>query len=679
MMPILKSGPGFYKKPFYISIGIKFYLLMVLLIGLPMVSSMFYVVSHEKKIMRNEMESRARSMVVSLALQGNQMILENLYLIQQSLTDYSRLPDVSQILFIDFDNMVMAANDPLRIGEILSGDSLYQTARKSGKETIAYYRNKEGIETLAIFEPMFLNNKVHGWIRLDLSLKQVEIHIRKNTHQLVLLTSLFALIAIISVFAISRKISAVLSLLVNKFKKLEDRDFTEKLFVRSHDELKELADSYNHLVDEKQLAFRQLHQMAYYDSLTGLPNRLQFYDLIGENIQANSPRNEAIAIVVMDLDRFKEVNDTLGHAYGDSLLLLVSAGLKKVLRPTDTIARLGGDEFGIILPMASAQHIDVVLQKLLKVLRGSFEIKEIPLVIEAGMGIALYPRDGEEPDTLFRRADIAMYESKRHKLSHTFYHPEIDQYSPEKFALLGELSHGIENGELFLLFQPIVNLNTGLVSGVEALVRWRHPVRGLIPPDQFVFPAEQTGLIKPLTLYILQKALSQCHAWRREGKKVSMAVNISVRNLEDPYFCEQMVHLLQFFAIDPSLVYLEVVETSMMTHAEKVMDAMICLSNAGIHFSIDDFGTGYSSLSYLRKLPIKTVKIDKSFIREMTIHKNDALIVRSIIEMAHTLDLTVVAEGVENQETYQQLAALGCDEAQGYFIKRPVPVEEINF
>ncbi|MBI1822479.1 MAG: EAL domain-containing protein [Nitrospirae bacterium] len=421
----------------------------------------------------------------------------------------------------------------------------------------------------------------------------------------------------------------------------------------------------------------KVQRLAYYDTLTSFPNRHLFHDLLEKGIFQGQRDGRPGAILLLDLDRFKEINDTLGHHRGDLLLQKVGLRLKEALFTKDTVARLGGDEFGILLSMASSDHAGLVANKILKALEEPFEVEGLPVVVETSIGIALYPDHGSNADSLIQRGDVAMYASKKEKIDFVVYNSELDQHSPGRLALMGELRHAIENRQLFLHYQPIIDLQTRRICGVEALVRWNHPKQGIVPPDQFILPAEHTGLIKTLTKFVLQEAIQQSLSWTREGKKISLAVNLSVRNLQDPLLPSQMIQMIRSLGIEPGLLNFEITESAIMTNIESVIKTIRLLNHEGVNFSIDDFGIGYTSLSYLKKLAVKSIKIDRSFIKNMLRDQEDHLIVRSTIDLAHSLNLRVIAEGVEDQETLEKLITLGCDEAQGYFISRPVPAEDL--
>ncbi|MCG3117882.1 MAG: EAL domain-containing protein [Candidatus Manganitrophus sp. SA1] len=425
-------------------------------------------------------------------------------------------------------------------------------------------------------------------------------------------------------------------------------------------------------VIQRKRSEEKLKYMAYYDLLTDLPNRAHLRDLLRETTTAGAPEGGRLSLLCLDLNHFREVNDALGRNLGDSLLQQIGPRLKSVLGGADTVARLGADEFAVVLPGINQEDAISVACKILKAMEAHFVVGALALEIGVSIGIALYPDHGEEADTLMQAADAAMYVAKQSDNGYAVYVPERDQPNPRRLALIGELRRAIEDNQLFPHYQPKINIKTGRIIGVETLIRWQHPHFGLIPPDQFIMMAEQTGLIKPLTYWVLNAALCQCEQWRRQGLTIPVAVNLSARNLQDSQLPERVSELLQKSGVEPDQLALEITESIIMADPQRAMEILTDLSEMGIRLSIDDFGTGYSSLGYLKKLPVDEVKIDKSFVREMASNQDDIVIVRSTIDLAHNLGLEVVAEGVENQETLSRLAALGCDAAQGYFISRPV-------
>jgi len=426
-------------------------------------------------------------------------------------------------------------------------------------------------------------------------------------------------------------------------------------------------------VTARKRAEAALEHQALHDALTDLPNRVLLHDRLQQAIRAAQRDKTTLALLIMDLDRFKEVNDTFGHQTGDQLLGQLGERLGSVLRVSDTIARLGGDEFAMLLPTATIEDARHIAGRLLEVLDEPFALGNLQLEIDASIGIALSPEHGSDADTLLRRADVAMYIAKRTNSGHALYAAEQDQHSPMRLALVGELRRAIDQNELSLYFQPKVSLKDSRVVCAEALVRWQHPSHGLLGPDEFVPIAEQTGLIRPLARWVLEAAVRQCASWRQEGLDLAVAVNLSMRNLHDPEIVDTIRQLLVRWGIPPARLVIEITESSLMADAARAMDVLARLREMGVGISVDDFGTGYSSLAYLKRLPVDELKIDKSFVTQMATDENDEAIVRSTIGLAHDLGLTVVAEGIEDQQTWNLLAALGCDVGQGYFVSRPVP------
>ncbi len=420
-----------------------------------------------------------------------------------------------------------------------------------------------------------------------------------------------------------------------------------------------------------------LQHQALFDMLTNLPNRALFSDRLWQAILIGRRENQPFALIALDLDRFKEINDTLGHHVGDQVLQQVAARMRACLRESDTVARMGGDEFIILLPTIS--HLEgavAVAQKILKSLKDPINIAGQALEIEASLGIAMFPEHARESEMLLRQADSAMYAAKKSQTGYAVYKAEFDQKADDRAVLQGELRRALGNGELVLHYQPKIDCNTNRVSGVEALVRWQHPKKGLLYPDTFIPLAEHSALIKPLTLNVLKIALQQSKQWQKAGLIFSIAVNISAINVQDPDFPAQVAKLLQEHAMPTALLELEVTETAVMTDPVRAVECIKALNVLGLQVAIDDFGTGYSSMTYLKKLQVAKIKIDKSFVKDMAINHDDAVIVRSTVELGHNLGLTVIAEGVENQAAWDELKALGCDAAQGYYMARPLPPDK---
>jgi diguanylate cyclase (GGDEF)-like protein len=429
--------------------------------------------------------------------------------------------------------------------------------------------------------------------------------------------------------------------------------------------------------ENRQQAVESQHQ-ALHDALTGLPNRTLLRDRITQAIHQADRELSPAALLLIDLDRFKEVNDTLGHHHGDQLLIQVGERLRGNLREVDTVARLGGDEFAVLLPrIQTAEGAVAVAAKLQAAFDEPFRLDDLALDVETSIGVALYPEHASDPDELLQRADIAMYVAKDTHAGYVLFDPSLDQHSPRRLALLGELRRAIDNRQLVLHYQPKVDAHTGQMLGVEALVRWQHPERGLLPPNDFIPLAERTGLISPLTTYVLDAALRQCHQWRQAGHELAIAVNVSARSLLDLAFPNQVAGLLARWELPARLLVVEITESTIMTDPTHALEILGQLNAMGVQIAIDDFGTGYSSMAHLKTLPIQELKVDRSFVSHMTSSTSDAVIVRSTVDLGRNLGLRVVAEGVEDPQTLQELDALGCDAIQGFYISRPLPADDL--
>jgi diguanylate cyclase (GGDEF)-like protein len=429
----------------------------------------------------------------------------------------------------------------------------------------------------------------------------------------------------------------------------------------------------------KDQAAENEHQ-ALRDTLTGLPNRALFNRLLDE-ATADCPKDGMVAVLLMDLDRFKEINDTLGHFHGDLVIERVAQRLRMVLEPGDTVARLGGDEFAMLLPRV--RHEDFAsgaAARVHKALEEPFRTGGLALKVEASIGIALYPRDGEDKvgGGLLRAADVAMYAAKKAHTGYAFYSSDQHQYSPARLGLVAQLEEAMERRELILHYQPKARFDTGEVSGAEALVRWDHPHHGLLPPDEFIPVTEQTQMIRPVTIYLLETALRQVKEWARQGIDISVAVNLSAQVLLDLELPREIDEMLRRVEVAPDRLQLEITESAILYDPRRAQAVLERLHAMGPTIAIDDFGTGYSSLVSLKQLPVSTIKIDKSFVMGMEANENDAAIVKSTAQLGHNLDLEVVAEGVETPTAWTRLRELGCDHAQGYYLSKPLDGERFT-
>ncbi len=467
-----------------------------------------------------------------------------------------------------------------------------------------------------------------------------------------------------------------LHFMTGRLKKSEARRLQAELELRRHtDKLEEMVRERTTELEHKSMA---LEHQTLHDGLTGLPNRSLLIERALQSLQFANRDEFPCSLLMLDLNRFKEVNDALGHHVGDLLLQEVARRLKTCLRASDTLARLGGDEFAIVLPKLGEEQVTVITKILLDVLNKPFELAGKRLYIGGSIGIAFYPKHGDDTAQLMQRADVAMYHAKRNRLGFSIYSQEIDSYTQERLSLRDELRHAVEKKELIVYYQPKLEIHGDKAPAMEALVRWPHPVHGIIGPDRFIPLAEESGLINPLTLHVLELATKQCAAWRREGLNINVSVNLSTHNLREKELAERIAENLRKNDLPPGSLVLEITESMLMEDPLRGIKLLKDLQDMGVESSIDDFGTGYSSLSYLRQLPVEEIKIDRSFVMNMRKNQSDEVIVRAIIDLAHNLGLRVVAEGAESQEDWDMLARFDCDIVQGYFISRPLPAEEIT-
>ena len=433
-------------------------------------------------------------------------------------------------------------------------------------------------------------------------------------------------------------------------------------------------------VTESEAQTAALKHQSLHDELTGLPNRALLDNELTSAVQAAQEKRKGLSLLYLDLDRFQAINDTFGYRWGDSLLQQVVSRLQGALRKTDTIARVNGDEFAIVLPAIGGANGAVRLaRRLLHVLEAPFRVEGHQVALNASIGIGLYPEHGADADTLLRRAALAVHVAKRTGVGYALYSADQEgEYNPTRLLLLSDLRQASDLEQLLLYYQPKVEIMSGEVHEVEALIRWHHPQRGLLPPGEFLPLAEESGLMKPLSQWVLNEAIRQCQTWSREGIHLRVAVNLSMRDLQDTQIPQRIAGLLAAWDMQPGSLEVEVTETAVADDMKRIHQTLAELHYMGVHLAIDDFGTGYSSLAHLRKLPVDTIKIDKSFVQGLTKNEDDKAIVRATIELGHNLGLQVVAEGVEDQETWDALSALGCDLVQGYLISRPLPAADLQ-
>jgi diguanylate cyclase (GGDEF)-like protein len=424
----------------------------------------------------------------------------------------------------------------------------------------------------------------------------------------------------------------------------------------------------------------KLERIATTDELTGLTNRERFRARLDERIAAAGATGDSFGVMLLDLDRFKEINDTLGHHFGDEMLRDLGPRLAEAVGPEGLVARLGGDEFAV-LPgenTGDADELEAIAQKLTECVQQPVEVDEMTLEVGVSIGISRFPRDGEDPHSLLRSADVAMYAAKEAHAGCKVYAAALDNNSVRRLSVLSEFRRALDADEIVVFYQPIMRMDGTHAHGAEALVRWQHPELGLLPPSDFMPIVEQTGLIGPLTRHVLERAVAQCAAWHQAGHKLTVSVNLSVRNLLDPDLSSLISDLLTIYRLNPKALELEITESMLMSDPDRSLVTLTRLSQLGVGLSVDDYGTGYSSLANLRRLPIDELKIDRSFVSPMLSDESDLIIVRSTINLGHDLGLKVVAEGVEDEATLHRLEKLGCDLAQGYHFSKPLPPEAFN-
>jgi diguanylate cyclase (GGDEF)-like protein len=500
---------------------------------------------------------------------------------------------------------------------------------------------------------------------------------RQMQRRLTLISLLGVVVSIIASIAIARSIGRPVRDLAGVARRIAAGDYSTAPSGTRNDEIGDLAVAFRAMQEGIVTRESRITDLAYRDALTGLPNRLLFADRLDQALASAARAGTPLAVLLMDLDHFKYVNDTLGHRIGDLLLKEVAGRLQAVLRrATDTVARLGGDEFAILLAGASISDAQRLGQAILRALEAPMTLEEQVVDIAASIGIATCPDHGNESSKLLRCADVAMYEAKRTNAGIAIWDDNYDQHSLERLSLLSDLRKAVDNNELVLVYQPKISLRPDSELYVEALVRWQHPSRGLVPPSEFIPFAEQTGYIRVITQWVIGRAVAQCAAWRRQGLPTNIAINISARDLIDAQLPDRFEALLERENCAASWISLEITESAILDDPGHAIRNLERIAALGCRIAIDDYGTGYSSLSYLRRLPLHELKIDRSFVTALAHDANDAIIVRSTIELAHNMGLVVVAEGVEDEATFDALRALGCDTMQGYWISRPLGTAE---
>ena len=497
----------------------------------------------------------------------------------------------------------------------------------------------------------------------------------QNLHNgIMLLLALMLITFAVGYIFFQRTVLSPLSTLTRAMNQLAHGQYQERLPAPGSRETRNLLDAFHHMQHMIEQRQNELRHQTLHDSLTGLPNRLLLSDRMQQALLISARDGNPFCLLMMDLDRFKEINDTLGHYVGDEVLREVSRRLNDLLRRSDTIARLGGDEFAVLLPETGVSEAEDIAGKIAATFEGSIRVNDQQLLVDTSIGIAAYPDHGSDTDTLVKRADVAMYMAKNNGLSYSVYSSEHDPHSISRLAMISELRRSIHNGELELHYQPKIDIANGELVGVEALLRW--PRWSEVPIEYLIATAEQTGLIRHLTHWVIQRALEQHLAWTRLNIRLPIAVNLSTWNLEHADIDASIGELLERLDVRPEYLELEITENAMLKNPERAQEILQRLSQRGIRLSIDDYGTGFSSLAYLKQMPVSQIKIDRSFVMDMMEDENDAVIVRSTIDLAHNLGLEVVAEGVETADIWDILQILDCDIAQGLHVARPMPAEQ---
>ncbi len=548
--------------------------------------------------------------------------------------------------------------------------------KRSGEEIQSLDLN--GDDYLTLTRPVMTGDGERLAVILQKNLEDALRPFRSLQLQLIGFTLLALLISLAGALVIGRSITRPVSALVVSARLIRDGDYTRPVVVDQESELGELAVVFNQMRSGIAEREERITYQATHDALTGLPNRTLFLDRMDQAIAHARRDGHTVGVIMLDLDRFKEINDTLGHLFGDHLLRQVGERLGKLTRETDTVARLGGDEYAMLLTATPVEHLETVARKILSLFDSPHHVDDVAIDVDASLGIASFPADAENSVTLMQRADVAMYEAKRNHTRLAFYESGKDEYTLRRLSLMTELRQAVARDQLELHYQPKIDFATERVVHLEALLRWNHPEYGRIAPDEFIPLAEQSGNIGVLTQWVLRTAIETCGEWRKAGKVLSVAVNLSALDLLDSALPGIVETLLQKYEVPPECLMLEITESGVMKDPNYAMRILQDLKDRGIRLAIDDFGTGYSSLAHLKRMPVDELKIDKGFVMNMHRNSDDAVIVRSTIELGHNMGMRVIAEGVENRESWDILKGFGCDMAQGYFMSPPIPKADLS-
>jgi diguanylate cyclase (GGDEF)-like protein len=479
--------------------------------------------------------------------------------------------------------------------------------------------------------------------------------------------------AVVGSIVVARRITQPLAALSRFSARVRDGDYSTRMQLERSDEIGALSNNFDHMLEGIATREAEILRLAYMDTLTGLPNRMMFSNRLTQELAVTRSAGTPTSVLIMDLDRFKLINNTLGHSAGNKVLQEVAKRLREIVREADTVCRLGGDEFAILLTGADAKRALAVGRMIQTVLEEPIDLDGQPVDVGSSIGIAQCPVHGEGTGLLMRRADIAMYAAKRDKSGVAIYETRYEGYGASQLSLLSDLRKAISEQQLALHYQPKVDLRNSQVVGAEALIRWNHPERGMIPPLEFILFAEQTGMIRQITRWVIEEAVRQCGAWLARGITLGISINVSSRDLLDRELPQILAVALRKHGVAPGLITIEVTESALMEDPNRAQETLRSLKELGLRLSIDDYGSGYSSLAYLQRLQCDELKVDRGFVTHAAEINKDAAIVRSTIDLGHSLGMTVVAEGVESAEGLKMLRDLGCDLAQGYWISKPLP------
>lgn len=614
--------------------------------------------------------------------------------------DAARQKHVTYVAVLSTNSGVITGhtNDP----SVLQSQGL--SVSDSKLQNLMHSQNILQARTRIIFEGRTL-----GYLQLGMDKSHIEAQSKKHLFDAFALSGITAvIIGLILIVAFRRKILSRLNALTDGAEKISNFEFDVVLDDRGGDELAALAGSFNHMKEELKLAIedrekalgevesqnltleervaerskeleslnKALSHQALHDSLTGLPNRALVLDRLQSAMLRGKRSKKNAAILMLDLDKFKDINDTLGHPVGDRLLQAIGRRLKGAIREEDTIGRLGGDEFAVVLPDTNLEKVQLVASKILSIFGPEFIIDDYKLSISASLGIAMYPEHGEDQATLLKKSDVAMYAAKNRENRIVVYDPEKDKHSPAKLEMFTALRKAIDDDLLEAAYQPIVSLKTGMVSSIEALARWRY-LKQDISPEYFIPMAEEAGLGQQFTKLMLARVIKQAAEWQARNIELPTSVNLSMRNIDELNLPILISNLLSQNGLDARLLRIEITESELMANPEYLMSLIQHPELEGIQYSIDDFGTGYSSLSYLKKLSVHQVKIDRSFVSEIDVSSDDYAIAKAIIDLSHSLGLEVVAEGVEREAALHTLMELECDYVQGYLFSEALDAESL--